>query len=223
MTEPIRVLVVDDQPLVREGFSMLVRSQADMLAVGQASDGLAAVELTRQLGPDVVLMDVRMPGIDGVEATRRVVDAQLPSRVLILTTFDLDEHAFGALRAGASGFLLKDAEPDALLDAIRTVHSGHAVVAPSTTARLLDTYLRPSQDSPVPDATGTRAAAGLTDRERQVWVAIARGLSNAEIAAELWVSETTVKTHVGRILAKTGARDRVGLVILAYDAGAVSA
>jgi len=210
------VLLVDDQALVRAGFAMLVGSQPDLTVVGEAGDGLAAVRAVRTLQPDVVLMDVRMPTMDGVEATREVVAAAPETKVIVLTTFDLDEYAFSALQAGASGFLLKDAPPEDLLDAIRVVHSGDAVVAPSTTRRLIERYVVPAG---IP--LRRSVADTLTEREREVWLAIARGLTNAEIAGELFVSEATVKTHVGHILAKTGMRDRVALVVLAYDSGAI--
>jgi DNA-binding NarL/FixJ family response regulator len=212
----ITVLLVDDQALVRAGFAMLVGSQPDLTVVGEAGDGLAAVRAVRTLQPDVVLMDVRMPTMDGVEATREVVAAAPETKVIVLTTFDLDEYAFSALQAGASGFLLKDAPPEDLLDAIRVVHSGDAVVAPSTTRRLIERYVVPAG---IP--LRRSVADTLTEREREVWLAIARGLTNAEIAGELFVSEATVKTHVGHILAKTGMRDRVALVVLAYDSGAI--
>ncbi|MFN8083641.1 MAG: response regulator transcription factor [Dermatophilaceae bacterium] len=213
----ITVLLVDDQALVRAGFAMLVGSQPDLTVVGEAGDGLAAVRAVRTLQPDVVLMDVRMPTMDGVEATREVVAAAPETKVIVLTTFDLDEYAFSALQAGASGFLLKDAPPEDLLDAIRVVHSGDAVVAPSTTRRLIERYVVPAGLPLRPSVADT-----LTEREREVWLAIARGLTNAEIAGELFVSEATVKTHVGHILAKTGMRDRVALVVLAYDSGAIA-
>jgi DNA-binding NarL/FixJ family response regulator len=215
----IRVVVVDDQVLVRTGFAMLINSQSDLEVVGEAGDGLEVIDLLARTAADVVLMDVRMPRLDGVEATRRIV-AEHPAgpKVVVLTTFDLDEYAFVALQAGASGFLLKDALPEDLLRAIRAVHAGDAVVAPSTTKRLIARYVKrgvPSRPNAGLDA--------LTEREREVWLAIARGLTNGEIAETLVVSEATVKTHVGNILAKTGVRDRVALVVFAYECGAVGA
>ena len=213
----VRVVVVDDQVLVRTGFAMLINSQPDMQVVGEAGDGPEAIEVLGRIAADVVLMDVRMPRLDGVEATRRII-ATHPDKpkVIVLTTFDLDEYAFEALQAGASGFLLKDAHPEDLLRAIRVVHAGDAVVAPSTTRRLIARYVKPGL--PLRLREGVDA---LTEREREVWLAIARGLTNGEIAASLVVSEATVKTHVGNILAKTGVRDRVALVVLAYEHGAI--
>jgi DNA-binding NarL/FixJ family response regulator len=215
----IRIALVDDQELVRTGFRMVLDAQQDMTVVGEAPDGLAAVELARTREPDVMVMDVRMPRLDGVEATRRICRAGDRPRVLMLTTFDLDEYAFAALKAGASGFLLKDTPPEELLFAIRSVHSGDAVVAPSTTRRLIDRFvpLLPADEEPPPDL------CVLTEREREVLGHVARGLSNAEIAQQLFVSEATVKTHVGRILAKLGLRDRVQAVVLAYETGVVKA
>jgi len=218
----ISVLLADDQPLLRMGFRMILDAQPDMTAAGEAADGAEAVELTAALQPDVVLMDVRMPGTDGIEATRRIVAAGGDTRVLILTTFDLDEYAFSALRAGASGFLLKDAPPDDLLSGIRAVAAGDAVVAPSVTRRLLDAYAHRLPDERAP-ATRSARLDPLTEREREVLLAVARGLSNAEIAERLVVSEATVKTHVGRILTKLGLRDRIQAVILAYETGLVQA
>jgi DNA-binding NarL/FixJ family response regulator len=215
----IRVFLVDDQELVRAGFAMVVDAQPDMRVVGEAGDGGEALARLAATAADVVLMDVRMPRMDGVQATARLVETGLPAKVIVLTTFDLDEYAFAALRAGASGFLLKDARPDAVLDAIRTVHRGDAVIAPSTTRRLID---RVAADLPVP-VPGPDPLDALTDRERQVLLQIARGASNAEIATRLHLSETTVKTHVGHILAKLGLRDRIQAVILAYDSGLVRA
>jgi DNA-binding NarL/FixJ family response regulator len=218
----IRIVLVDDQELLRTGFRMILDAQQDMTVVGEAADGLAALELLDRCPADVVLMDVRMPKLDGVEATRRLlgggVEAKGVARVLILTTFDLDEYAFAAIKAGASGFLLKDVPPAELLTAIRAVHSGDAVVAPSTTRRLLDRFapMLPAADAPPPPSL-----AGLTDREREVLILIAQGLSNAEIARGLVLSEATVKTHVGRILMKLELRDRVQAVVLAYETGLV--
>ena len=214
----IRVFLVDDQAMVRAGFRMLVDSQPDMDVVGEAGDGGEALQRLAVTAADVVLMDVRMPRLDGVQATRELTRMAAAPRVIVLTTFDLDEYAFAAIRAGASAFLLKDAEPPELLSAIRSVHSGDAVVAPSTTRRLLERFaaVLPDQSGPAPEAV-----AALTDREREVLHLVARGLSNTEIAERLVVAEATVKTHVGRILAKTGSRDRVQLVVLGYEAGLV--
>ncbi|NUR82537.1 MAG: response regulator transcription factor [Nonomuraea sp.] len=206
----IRVFVVDDQELVRTGTVMVIDAQEDMRVVGQAGDGAQALAELRTAAADVVLMDVRMPRMDGVEATRRLLAAGLAAKVIVLTTFDLDEYAFAALRAGASGFLLKDAPAAELLTAVRTVHQGDAVIAPSTTRRLLDHVARRLPDV-APDP--------LTDREREVLRHIAQGQTNAEIAGSLYLSEGTVKTHVGRILAKLELRDRVQAVIWAYEHG----
>jgi DNA-binding NarL/FixJ family response regulator len=215
------VLLADDQPLLRMGFRMVLESQDDLSVVGEAADGREALELTRRLAPDVVLMDVRMPGMDGIEATRLIVEQGLSSRVLILTRFDLDEYAHAALRAGASGFLLEDALPNDLLSGIRAVASGDAVVAPSVTRRLLDTYAhRLSADDEV-ELDPEPYLEAHTPREREVLTQVAQALSNAEIAAALHLTEATVKTHVGRILAKLGMRDRVQLVVFAYDIGLV--
>lgn len=219
MTEPIRVVLVDDQQMVRAGFRMLVESQDDLVVVGEAGDGEEALALLADMQADVVLMDVRMPRLDGVEATRRLAPGGDGPRVIVLTTFDLDEYAFAALRAGASAFLLKDAAPPDLLAAIRAVHAGDAVVAPSTTRRLLDHFLADSGSGREVSASAAARLAAVTEREREVLVLIARGLSNPEIAEELFVSEATVKTHVGRLLAKTDSRDRVHLVLLAFEAG----
>jgi DNA-binding NarL/FixJ family response regulator len=219
----ISVLLADDQPLLRMGFRMILEAQADMTVAGEAADGAEACALTASFEPDVVLMDVRMPGTDGIEATRAIVASGSGSRVLILTTFDLDEYAFAALRAGASGFLLKDAPPADLLSGIRAVASGDAVVAPRVTRRLLDAYAHRLPDSGrVPESRSARLDP-LTEREREVLLAVAGGLSNAEIAERLIVSEATVKTHVGRILTKLDLRDRVQAVILAYETGLVQA
>ncbi|WP_326775075.1 response regulator transcription factor [Streptomyces sp. NBC_01445] len=211
------VLIVDDQPMQRFGFRMLLESQDDLTIAGEAGDGAEAVRLTARLHPDVVLMDIRMPGLDGIEATRRIVASGARTRVLILTTFDLDEYAYDGLRAGASGFLVKDALPEELLSGIRAVATGDAVVAPSLTRRLLDAYVQHLPATNAPQGPDPRIAA-LTDREREILTVIAQGWTNSEIAARLHLAESTVKTHVSRILAKTGARDRVQAVIVAYDA-----
>ncbi|WP_320785067.1 response regulator transcription factor [Streptomyces sp. CRN 30] len=216
------VLIADDQPLQRFGFRMLLESQDDMTVLGEAASGGEAVRMTAELRPDVVLMDVRMPGLDGIEATRRITAAGDRTRVLILTTFDLDEYAYSGLRAGASGFLVKDAQPEELLSGIRAVASGDAVVAPGLTRRLLDAYVH---HLPAHTASATASDPrldSLTDREREILTVIGRGWTNTEIAARLHLAESTVKTHVGRILAKTDSRDRVQAVILAYDTGLVS-
>lgn len=216
----IRVFLVDDQQMVRAGFRMLIGSQPDLEVCGEAGDGDEAVQRLAVTAADVVLMDVRMPVLDGVEATRRITAAGELPRVIVLTTFDLDEYAFAALRAGASAFLLKDAAPEDLLAAIRRVHAGDAVVAPSTTRRLLDHFAAVLPQEPQASAADSRLE-GLTEREREVLVLIAKGRSNPEIATELVVAEATVKTHVGRLLAKTGSRDRVHLVVLGYESGLV--
>ncbi|MER5990079.1 MULTISPECIES: response regulator [Streptomyces] len=217
----IRVMLVDDQVLLRTGFRMVLAAQPDMEVVAEAGDGVEALEVLRATAVDVVLMDVRMPKLDGVETTRRICADTDPPKVLILTTFDLDEYAFSGLKAGASGFMLKDVPPGELLAAIRAVHSGDAVVAPSTTRRLLDRF------APMLPGTGKQPAhkelERLTEREREVMVLVAQGLSNGEIAARLVLSEATVKTHVGRILTKLGLRDRVQVVVLAYETGLVRA
>jgi DNA-binding NarL/FixJ family response regulator len=214
----IRVLLVDDQPMIRTGFRLILEAEPDIVVVGEASDGAAAVESAQALTPDVVLMDIRMPHMDGVEATRRIVQAGSPSRIVILTTFDLDAHVVDALRAGASGFLVKDGPADSLVSAIRTVADGEAVLSPRVTHRLLDRFAHLA--SPTTPTVPTKLDA-LTGRELDVLRALTRGLSNAEIALELGVGETTVKTHVAHILEKYRLRDRVQAVILAYDCGLV--
>jgi DNA-binding NarL/FixJ family response regulator len=213
----IRVFLVDDQALVRAGLKLVVDAQEDMAVVGEAGDGRQALEQLAVTSADVVLMDVRMPGLDGVAATTRLLerDGERAPRVIVLTTFDLDEYVFAALRAGASGFLLKDAQPEELLAAIRAVAGGDAVVAPSATRRLLAQVTLPGPREP--DAR----LQTLTGREREVLLSVARGASNAEIGAELYMAEATVKTHVGRLLAKLGARDRVQLVVFAHEQGLV--
>jgi DNA-binding NarL/FixJ family response regulator len=212
----VRVLIADDQALVRAGFRMILDAEDDLEVVGEASDGLAAVDAARRLKPDVVLMDIRMPELDGIEATRRVlaVDGDGP-KVLMLTTFDLNEYVYDALRAGASGFLLKDVPPEQLADGIRVVAGGDALLAPSITRRLIQEFAQAGPPSGPPPP----GLDELTARELEVFKLVARGLSNAEIAAELIVSETTVKTHVARMLMKLGLRDRVQAVVLAYEAG----
>jgi DNA-binding NarL/FixJ family response regulator len=217
----ISVLLADDQPLLRRGFRMILEAEDDLTVAAEAANGEEAVELAHRHTPDVVLMDIRMPVTNGIEATRRITAADPAIRVLVLTTFDLDEYAFGALQAGASGFLLKDVRPAEVVAAIRTVASGDAVVSPRVTRRLLEEY---AQVLPVPAELRAQRypkLSTLTEREREVLVAVAQGLSNTEIAASLFVSETTVKSHVGRILAKLGLRDRVQVVVLAYEAGLV--
>ena len=217
--EQIRLLLADDQELVRMGFRMVLDAQPDMQVVGEVGDGAAAVELAAQA--DVVLMDIRMPRMDGVEATRRIVASGAAAKVLVLTTFDLDEYVHTALKAGAGGFLLKDAGPAELLAAIRAVHQGDSVVAPSATRRLLERFLPGLPDEHEPLRSAEERLAPLTEREREVLLAVGQGRSNQEIAAELYVAEATVKTHVGRILAKLHLRDRVQMVVLAYDTGLV--
>ncbi|MGW2253269.1 response regulator [Kitasatospora sp. NPDC001660] len=213
----IKVLLVDDQPLLRLAFSMTLDSQPDLEVAGEAGDGEEAIRLAAERPVDVVLMDVRMPGTDGIEATRRIVERHPDTKVLILTTFDLDEYAFAGLRAGASGFLLKNAEPDELLAAIRCVAAGDAVVSPRVTRRLLDTFASHLPADGRGATRGEEAVAALTARERSVLIQVARGMSNAEIAAELTLAEATVKTHVSRILLKLGLRDRVQAVVYAYE------
>jgi DNA-binding NarL/FixJ family response regulator len=217
----ISVLLADDQPLLRRGFRMILEAEDGLTVSGEAGDGAEAVDLARRLRPDVVLMDIRMPGTDGIEATRRITAAEPGVRVLVLTTFDLDEYAFGALRAGASGFLLKDVRPAELVAAVRAVASGDAVVSPRVTRRLLEEYAQQLPVDAAPAESRYPQLASLTEREREVLEVVAQGLSNTEIAATLYVSETTVKSHVGRILAKLGLRDRVQIVVLAYESGLV--
>jgi DNA-binding NarL/FixJ family response regulator len=218
----IRLVLADDQALLRKGFRMILEAEEDIDIVGEAADGQDAVRLVDLYGPDVVLMDVRMPNMDGIEATRAIVQSGAVSRVLILTTFDLDEYAFSALRAGASGFLLKDVPPAELVAAIRTVAHGDAVVSPRVTRRLLEEYAHQLPTATTADAYAAHPAlADLTEREHEVLLAVADGLSNAEIAERLFVSEATVKSHVGRLLAKLGLRDRVQAVVLAFQSGLV--
>jgi DNA-binding NarL/FixJ family response regulator len=214
----IRVLLADDQPLLRTGFRLILSSEDDVEVVGEAADGQVAVAQVLALRPDVVLMDIRMPTMDGIEATRRITALDDPPRVLVLTTFDLDDYVVEALRAGASGFVLKDIPADDLVQAIRIVHRGEAIVAPRVTRRLLDRFA----DHLPSAAPGQQAALPeLTDREREVLLLLARGLSNAELADQLVLSETTVKTHVSNVLAKLGLRDRVQAVVFAYETGLV--
>lgn len=230
-TTPIRVALVDDQQLVRSGFGMLINSQSDLTVVIEAGNGIEALSALAATAADVVLMDVRMPGMDGIETTRRLMERTNAApagswlselKIVVLTTFDLDEYALAAIQAGASGFLLKDAPPEELLGAIRTVFAGDAVIAPSTTRRLLD-HVAPLLSAPSPaNDVHSAAVARLTAREHEVFVLIANGFSNPEIAAQLFVSEATVKTHVGHILAKLNARDRVQVVVIAYETGIVS-
>jgi DNA-binding NarL/FixJ family response regulator len=214
----IRVLLCDDQALVRSGFRMILEARDDIEVVGEAGDGREAVERTRELDPDVVLMDVRMPDVDGVEATRRIAASGSRARVLILTTFDLDEYVYEAIRAGASGFLLKDVQPAQLVDAVRVVAAGDALLAPTVTRRLLDRFAQalPEEDDKPPPELET-----LTERELEVLKLLAGGLSNAELAERLFLSETTVKTHISSVLRKLDLRDRVQAVVLAYEAGLV--
>lgn len=214
---PITVLLVDDQELMRMGLTMVLGAHDDIDVIGEAGNGADAVSKARELAPDVVLMDVRMPVVDGVEATKQICESGSASRVLVMTTFDLDEHALGALRAGASGFLLKDTPPEDLVSAVRSVAAGDAVVAPKVTRRLLARFIA---DQPS-DAVDPVVLDVLTNREREVLEQLATGRSNSEIAGELFLSEATVKTHVGRVLTKLGLRDRVQAVVFAYEAGIV--
>jgi DNA-binding NarL/FixJ family response regulator len=215
----VRVLLADDQALVRSGFRLIIETREDLEVVGEAADGLEAIELARHARPDVILMDVRMPNLDGVEATRRLAASGSPARVLILTTFDLDEYVYEAIRAGASGFLLKDVQPAQLVDAIRVVAAGEALLAPTVTRRLLDHFadaLPSTRPKPPPPEL-----ARLTERELEILKLLAGGLSNAELAELLFLSETTVKTHISNVLRKLDLRDRVQAVVLAYEAGLV--
>ena len=218
---PIRVLLADDQPLLRMGFRLILEGEADLEIAGEASTGAEAVRLAAELKPDVVLMDVRMPYLDGIEATRQITASASGSRIIIVTTFDLDEYAFSGLQAGASAFLLKDVAPEDLVHAVRIVASGDAVVAPRVTQRLLETYVRSLPPAHTRTATPDRRLADLTPREREVLEAIAGGLSNAELAARFYLSEATIKTHVRRILTKLDLRDRVQAVVYAYENGIV--
>jgi DNA-binding NarL/FixJ family response regulator len=211
----IRVLVVDDQKLVRAGFRMILEAETDLVVVGEAGDGADAIDQARRCQADVVLMDIRMPGVDGIAATTAITAMATAPRVLVLTTFDLDEYVHEALKAGASGFLLKDTPPEQLVEAIRVIHSGDAVVAPSVTRRLIESFARSASPTPSP------AMEQLTERELDVLRLMARGQSNAEIAEELILGEATVKTHVGRVLMKLGLRDRVQAVVFAYENGIV--
>jgi DNA-binding NarL/FixJ family response regulator len=214
---PIRVLITDDQVLLRGSMRVLIETEPDLVVVGEAGTGAEAVELMETCRPDVVLMDVRMPVMDGIEATRRIIAKEHAPKILVLTTFDLDEYVYSALRAGASGFLLKDTPPAQLLDAVRVVASGEALLAPTVTRRLIAEFIR----LPAPARRPARTLAGITDREREVLTLIARGLCNSEIEDHLHLSRGTVKTHIGRLLAKLDARDRAQLVIVGYETGLV--
>ncbi|HEY8702280.1 MAG TPA: response regulator transcription factor [Arthrobacter sp.] len=220
-TQATTVLLVDDQPLLRMGFRLILEGEDDLRIVGEASDGAEAVRLVRELGPDVVLMDVRMPVLDGIEATRAITATGSGARIIILTTFDVDEYAFAGLQAGASAFLLKDVAPAELISAIRVVASGDAVVAPRVTQRLLETYVRGVNRPPLAAGTRDPLLEDLTPRETEMLEAMAEGLSNAEIAHRYFLSEATVKTHVRRILTKLHLRDRVQAVVYAYETGLV--
>jgi DNA-binding NarL/FixJ family response regulator len=213
----IKVLVVDDQGLVRAGFVKLLGAESDVTVVAEAGDGAEAVEAVLRTKPDVVLMDIRMPRMDGIEATRRIRERDNAPRVVILTTFDLDEYVYDALKAGASGFLLKDAPAQQLIDAVRIVAGGEALLAPAITRRLIEEFA----SRPTPRSHGPRALEELTPREREILTLLARGRANAEIAAELFIGESTVKTHVGNVLSKLGLRDRVHAVVLAYESGLI--
>jgi DNA-binding NarL/FixJ family response regulator len=218
----ISVLLVDDHSLIRKGFHLILDAETDIQVAGEAGDGTTAVSMCAALRPDVVLMDVRMPGRDGIEATRDIVAAGLPSKVLILTTFDLDDYVYAGLRAGASGFLLKDTQPADLVGAIRTIAAGDAVLAPGATKRLIQQFAFTQQPEPPSGHRGAQIRQALTGREQDVFSRIAAGMSNSEIAASLFLSEGTVKIHVGRILAKLGLRDRVQAVVLAYESGLIT-
>jgi DNA-binding NarL/FixJ family response regulator len=211
----IRVLVVDDQPLIRGGFRMILDQRDDIALVGEAENGRQALQLAQELQPDVILMDIRMPEMDGIEATRRLVNAGTSARILALTTFDLDEYVYASIRAGASGFLLKDVQPAELVDAIRVVAAGNALFSPTATQRLIERFNTPQAPDAAPELNE------LTDREREILILLARGCSNAELAARLYLSEATIKTHVSSVLRKLGARDRVQAVIAAYENGLV--
>jgi DNA-binding NarL/FixJ family response regulator len=213
----IRVVVADDQALVRGGFRLILQTQPDIEVVGEAADGREAVASARELRPDVILMDIRMPGMDGLEATRRLMTTQNPPRVLMLTTFDLDEYVYDALRAGASGFLLKDVRPEQLADAVRAVVAGDTLLAPAITRRLVEQYLR----RPPPGARTPLGLGELTDRELDVLRLVARGKSNHQIAGTLFLGESTVKTHLTHLFAKLGLRDRAQAVVLAYESGLI--
>lgn len=225
---PITVVLADDQPLLRAGFAMVIDSQPDMQVVAQAGDGARAVQQVREHAPDVVLMDIRMPVMDGLAATAEIAAEETleTTRVIVLTTFDTDEYALQALRSGAAGFLLKDVQPEILLDSIRTVVTGGAVIAPTTTRRLLDATVLNQDHDPAPRSAPSpqqqKKLALLTNREREILTEMASGDSNMEIAARLYLSEATVKTHVSQVLAKLGCRDRVQAVVFAYDAGIVT-
>jgi DNA-binding NarL/FixJ family response regulator len=219
--DAISVVLVDDQPLLRKGFRMVLEEEEGIVVVGEASDGAAAVDLAGRCHPDVVVMDIRMPGMDGIEATRAIMATEPRSRILILTTFDLDEYAFGALRLGASGFILKDVLPSEFVRAVRSVADGDAVIAPSVTRRLLDLFAHQLPDPQHAGGVPHPELAELTAREREILIELAGGLSNAEIAERLFLAEATVKTHLGRVLTKLGLRDRVQAVVYAYEAGVV--
>ncbi|MFJ6573074.1 response regulator [Streptomyces sp. NPDC091292] len=219
MTARVRVLLADDQPLVRSGLRVLIADHPDLEVVGEAADGTEAVRLARESRPDVVVMDIRMPGLDGIEATARIMADPGPTRVLVLTTFDEDEHVYGALRAGASGFAVKDMAVDDILAAIRVVAAGDALIAPGVTRRLIADFVE--RPAPAPRRPH-RPVEGITEREREVLTLVGRGRTNSEIAEELFISVATTKSHVARLFTKLGARDRVHLVITAYEMGLVA-